>query len=189
MMRRAIALLLAAFAVATSAVAAPDQNPSQPLTVKGDVPVRCKMSPPVSGGSGTNTTFAQNSSGGEIDLTALVDANTAKTLAAQETIQFPIICTGAHTLTVTTQHGGLVNQNVAAPAGGFAVHADYTLNATWAGTTRSLTTSGAQAALDLSQSDAAGGELTIGFSLLGGVGPLQAGTYSDEIVVQLNAAP
>ena len=185
-MTRTLAVLLGFFVLAAAHAA---ENPTQPITVQGEVPVRCKMAAPLAGGTGANTTFAANSNGGEINLTNLVDSNTARTVAAQGTVQFPIICTGAHTLTITSQRGGLTNQNSATAAGGFAVHADYTLNASWAGTTRTLVTSGSRSALDLSQTDAASGNLTIDVTLAGGLGPLQAGTYSDEIVVQLNAAP
>src|SRR5581483_8980158 len=120
------------------------------------------LSPPIAG-TGSNTSFSQNSNGGELDLTALVDTTSAKTQAASGTIQFPIVCTGAHALTVSTRHGGLGNQNASGNSGGFTTHADYSLSATWAGTTKTFTTAGAPITLDLSQSNAASGNLSLDF--------------------------
>jgi hypothetical protein len=161
---------------------------AQPTTVLGDVPVRCKMSPPLASDGGANTTFSQNGAGGEIDFTKFADANTGKLTVSSAQVAFPITCTGAQTLTVTTQNGGLTNANVAGPAGGFAARADYTLNASWASITKSLQTGGAAASLDLSQTAPQSGQLVLNFTLVPGAQPLEAGSYDDAIVEQLNTA-
>jgi len=158
---------------------------AQPLQVNGDVPVRCKLSPPAAGTS-VNTSFAPNSNGGDLTLTGLVDPDTALTRATESVIQIPIICSGAYSLTITSQ-GGLSNQNASAPSGGFATHVNYLLSANWAGATQSVETAGSAVTLDLSQSGSQAGNLSIDFSLPAGRGPLVAGTYTDEITIQLNA--
>lgn len=158
--------------------------PSQPLQVNADVPVRCKLSTP-SAGMSLNTSFSPNGNGGDIALTQLVDPNTSMTQAAEGSVLVPITCTGAHTLTVTSR-GGLTNQNATA-AGGFATHVNYALTASWGGTTETSETSGSALTLDVSQGGPQTGNLTIAVSLPPGRGPLVAGTYTDEIVIQLNA--
>src|SRR5690242_5422553 len=126
-MKRALVISGLAALIASPAFAASFTATAQPLTVLGDVPVRCRMSPPQASDGGSNTTFSQNGASGEIDFTNFVDANTGKLNASGARIAFPITCTGAQTLTVTTQNGGLTNTNVAGGSNGFAARADYTL--------------------------------------------------------------
>jgi hypothetical protein len=187
-MMRATGIFALAALMATPALAASFTETSQPLTVLGDVPVRCKMSPPLVSDGGANTTFSQNGAGGEIDFTNFVDPNTGKLTVSSAQVAFPIVCTGAQTLTVTTQNGGLTNANVPGPAGGFAARADYTLNASWASATKSLQTGGAAASLDLSQTAPEKSQLVLNFTLVPGERPLEVGSYDDVIVVQLNTA-
>ncbi len=157
---------------------------SRPLQVNGAVPVRCKISLPAAGAS-LNTTFSAESNGGELDLTDFVGQD-AKTHATEGAIRLPILCSGAYALTITSHGGGLSNQSSNTASGGFAVHVDYLLSASWAGATRSVQTSGAEVTLDLSQSGAQSGDLSVAFSLPAGLGPLVAGAYRDEIIIQLN---
>lgn len=173
----ALALLTALPAQAAAVAAAP-------LDISGDVPVRCKMAPPTSGAS-ANAIFRQTGNGGALTLTGFVGAD-ARTRAVQASIQVAIACSGSHVLTVTT-HGGLTNQTSGSPSPDFANHADYALTARWGGLTQSVTTSGAQVTIDLSQANAAAGSLGIDINLPAGRGPLAAGTYTDEIIIQLNA--
>jgi len=175
----ALALILA---LATPAAAAP--TASTLLQVSGDVPVRCKMSPPSASGA-ANATFTSNGTGGDIAITALVGSD-AMTLASQASLQIPIVCSGSHALTVTTR-GGLANQNAATPSPDFAVRADYLLTARWGAVTQSVTTSGSAVTLDLSQGSAQAGDLSLDISLPAGKGPMTSGTYTDEITIQLNA--
>jgi opacity protein-like surface antigen len=178
-------IVVAALLAAVLAPAAAAPVAAQPIQVIGGVPVRCKISPPAAGAS-DNASFAPGSNGGELQLTRFVDPGTALTHASEGTILFSITCTGAYALTVTSQ-GGLSNQNAGSPSGGFATHVNYTLSAIWAGATKSVETSGSAVTLDLSQSGDQSGDLSIGISLPAGKGPLTAGTYTDEIVIQLNA--
>jgi hypothetical protein len=190
-MMRSLTLLtvLAASAAAFGAHAqAVVPGPAQSVVMQGDVPTRCKMSPPQLIGSATNATFTPNQSGGQFDVTNMVDTLASKTLATHGVLELPIVCTGAHSLTVSSIHGGLINANATGQAGGFATRADYALSATWAGITKQVQTTGASTTLDLSSGAPSSGSLSIGFDLPGGAGPLQAGAYNDEIVVQLNAA-
>jgi hypothetical protein len=117
----------------------------------------------------------------------LVDPATAKTKAAVGTVQFQVICTGAHTLTVSTGSGGLINTTTSATGAGFSNRADYTLQAAWDGASRSLTTSGSAASLDLSGSDSVTGALTVTVTVPSGQGPLVAGAYQDTISIDLSA--
>ncbi|MGA9794558.1 MAG: hypothetical protein WBQ17_03380 [Rhizomicrobium sp.] len=159
--------------------------PSQMLTVQSSVATRCKMLPPQVTGAGTNFTSA--GAGGRLDLTNFVNSSD-KTQAVNAQLEFSIVCTGAHSLTVGTQSGGLNDQTAGTPGSGFVTHADYGLSASWDNTTKSLTTNGTAASVDLSQTGPASGNLVIDLNLAAGIGPLQAGDYTDAIIVQLNTA-
>jgi hypothetical protein len=185
---RALVIFALIATIAVPASAAPLTPAAQPLTVLGDVPVRCRMAQPQALDNGSNTSFVQNGAGSEIDFNDFVDPNTGKLNASHAQIAFPIICTGAQTLTVTTQNGGLTNTSVASAVNGFAARADYTLEASWANATRSLQTGGTAASLDLSQTTPQSGQLVLSFTLIPGDRPLEAGSYDDAIVVQVNTA-
>jgi hypothetical protein len=187
-MIRALVIFALAAGIAAPAFAASFTATAQPLTVLGDVPVRCRMAQPQAADGGINTTFTQNGTSSEIDFTNFVDPNTGKLNASHAQIAFPITCTGAQTLTVSTQNGGLTNASVAGSVNGFAARADYTLDASWASTSRSLQTDGTAASLDISQTTPQSGQLVLNFTLVPGDQPLEAGSYGDAIVVQLNTA-
>jgi hypothetical protein len=187
-MMRALVIFALAAGIVTPGFAASFTTTAQPLTVLGDVPVRCRMAQPLAADGGSNTTFTQNGVSSEIDFTNFVDPSTGKLNASHAQIAFPITCTGAQRLTIITQNGGLTNANVAGAANGFAVRADYTLEANWASTTQSLQTDGAAASLDISQNTPQSGQLVLNVTLVPGDQPLEAGSYDDAIVVQLNTA-
>jgi hypothetical protein len=187
-MNRALVIFALTVGIAVPAFAASLTAAAQPLSVLGDVPVRCRMAQPLAADGGTNTTFTQNGASNEIDFNNFVDPNTGKLNASHARIAFPITCTGAQTLTITTQNGGLTNASVAGGAPGFAARADYTLDASWASTTRSLQTNGAAASLDISQTTPQSGKLVLNFTFVPNNQPLEAGSYGDAIVVQVNTA-
>jgi hypothetical protein len=183
MTKRISLIVVAAILAAPSAWAA--TAATRPLSVNGSVPVRCKISQPVAEAN-LNTTFSPDGEGGLLDLTAFVGTDSL-TRAAEGSVRLPIACSGAYTLTVTSLAGGLNNRDINVPAsGGFAAHVNYLLIANWGGAVQSVETAGSEVSLDLSRSGAQAGYLSVGFSLPAGRGPLVAGTYQDEIVVELN---
>lgn len=182
-MTNRIALFLAVGLLALRADAA--TTVTQPLQVHASVPERCRVSPPT-GTTSPNATFTPGANGGALRLTGLVDPVTALTRATQGTILFPVVCTGTYSLTVTSQ-GGLVNETTTTASNGFATRLNYVLSASWGSAAQSVETSGTPVSLDLSAGGAQLGNLTIGFNVPAGRGPLVAGTYTDEIIIQLNA--
>lgn len=176
-----LALLVA---LAAAPAAAADSLVSQAMPVDGTVPTRCKISPPTTANL-SNSSFASDGTGGQLVLSAIVGSD-GMTSGAEATLRFAITCTGAHDLTITSG-GGLVNRTTATPVAGFSSRADYTLTANWGATTQSATTAGSSISLDLSQDTARAGNLDIVFALPLGRGPMIAGSYTDEILIQLNA--
>ena len=182
MMKRAVLVVC----LMAPAAAAPVPFAAQPLQVRGDVPVRCKVSQPVAGGA-LNATFTPGTDGGTLALKSLVDGTSALTNATQAAIAFPINCVGAQSLTITSEGGGLSNAGGTGAPASFATHVNYAMTAAWGGLTQSVTTTGSTVALDFSQTGPQTGSLTISFSVAAGQGPLVSGTYTDRIVIQVNA--
>ena len=185
---RPLAVLVALAAVGQSAARAAETASAPPLLVNGQVAAACRLSPASEGAGGANITFSQNGgNASSLTVNTMVDATTAKTQAAVGVVQFQVLCTGAHTLTVNTASGGLVNTTTQNTAAGFANRIDYGLQAAWNGVTRNLTTSGSAASLDLSGADANTGALTVTVTVPSGEGPLIAGAYQDTISIDLSA--
>lgn len=179
------ALLLAPPALAQTTTA-PD-TATRAVIVQGTAPDLCRIDAATTAGL-TNSRFTvADAGGGALDIRVLGDPVTGVAQPATATIIIPVICTGAHNLYVNTK-GGLANASPGIGPG-FATRVDYTLSANWAGQNASLTTTGVAASLNLSQTDAAAGDLTVSVNIPGGGLPLTNGAYSDEIVVQFNAAP
>jgi hypothetical protein len=161
-----------------------DESVVHDLQVDGTIPTRCSMSRPTAADT-NNSAFSVQDAGGALMLTSPIDQG-ALTNSATASFRFAITCTGAHDLIIAS-NGGLVNQTTPLSANGFLTRADYTLVASWGATTQSLTTDGSRATLDLSQTVARAGTLSVVFSLPSGRGPMTAGTYTDQIYIQLSA--
>lgn len=185
---RAIAPALLLATIAQSAWAAAETATAGPLLVNGQVPSACRLSPATQGRGASNVTFTDNGGAASlVTLNTMVDPNTARTQSAVGVVQFQVLCTGSHTLTVSSTSGGFVNTTTSATGNGFANHANYTLQASWDGKTRALTTAGSAASLDLSGSDGATGALIVTVTVPPGEGPLVAGTYQDTINIDVSA--
>ena len=186
--RSLAAVLALATAVGQGAARAAETAGAPPLVISGQVPSTCQMSPAAQAPGGDNVTFSANGgNASSVTVNLMVDPNTAKTQGAVGAVQFQVICTGAHTLTVSSASGGLVNTTTSATGAGFANRADYTLQAAWDGITHTLTTRGSAASLDLSGSAGATGALTVTVTVPSGEGPLVAGSYQDTISIDLSA--
>src|SRR5262249_17266333 len=107
---RPLAVALALAAVSQAPARAAETASSGPLLVSGQVPSACRLRRPAEGPGSANITFSANSgAASSVSVNVLVDPNTAKTQSAVGVVQFQVSCTGAHTLTVSSLSGGLVN--------------------------------------------------------------------------------
>jgi hypothetical protein len=157
------------------------------LSINGTAPSVCQMNAPQSSG-GTNVQFSVSSSNaGQVDFQALANPQTAVAQPSTVSVSFPVTCTGAHSLTVSSSNGGMTNP--APGAQGFSTRVDYALTAQWNGDTRQFQTVGSPASLSLTESDGATGNLTVAISVAGGGQPLVSGAYTDQVTVQFSATP
>jgi hypothetical protein len=151
------------------------------LEVAGVAPQGCVIQTPAQGAV-INATVTPGPNSAQVSITNLVDSNTGVPQAANVEMQFPVTCNVAHNLTIATAQGGLVLQGGQPPGPGITNRLNYQVSATWAGRQAS---SASTAPLQISSPDAATGQLDVNISIPGGGTPLEAGVYSDSLVVNL----
>lgn len=152
------------------------------LQISGNAPESCVITTPAQGAI-ANATFTAGPNSAQVTITQLVDPTTAVPQAATIDMLFPVVCNTAHTLTISTAQGGLVLQAAAPPPGaGFRNRLDYQVNANWVGQQVSGTSA---APLQISSPDAATGQLDVSIAIPAGGEPLEAGAYSDSLIVNI----
>jgi hypothetical protein len=187
MMIRALPLTLLFVCAAGAAAAQTPDTAQQRVSLAGNAPSVCKMDAPRSGGGGNVQFTVSSSNAAELNFQALANPTTAVAQAAQVSVSFPVICTGAHSLTVSSTNGGLTNP--AQAAAGFATRVDYALTAQWAADQKQFQTVGSPTSLNLTESDGVAGDLTVAIAIANGALPLVSGPYTDQVVVQFSATP
>lgn len=152
----------------------------------GTAPAGCVIRGPASA-VGTNMRFEPSSaSAGQIGITEFVDQNSVSRGGSIE-INLPVICNSAHRVVVRSGNGGLRRLGAAVPTGPFAQFVPYSVTTLWGGQQAVLTTNqGGTVQIDSNQARA--GLVALSINLAAGGQPLVAGTYSDQIVVELQAA-
>ncbi len=184
--------LLAAGAVAAHAQSLPVPNQGGvsggQLEIAGVAPGGCIIAAPrqqfVANASLTGTT-ATNA---QVSILQLVDPNTAVPQASTISLAFPVACNTAHVVTLTTRSNGLQLQTVAPPPGpGFRNHLDYQMSVGWGGQ-RATQLSGTATPVRVASPNAAAGELSVTVQIEGGGMPLEAGVYSDSLILSLQPA-
>jgi hypothetical protein len=186
-MTRALPLALVFICAAGGAAAQTQDTAQQRVDLAGTVPSVCKMDAPHSSGAGDVQFTVSSNDAAELNFQALANPTTAVAQAAQVSVSFPVICTGAHSLTVSSTNGGLTNP--AQAVAGFATRVDYALTAQWATDQKQFQTAGAPTSLNLTESDGVAGDLTVAIAIANGALPLVSGPYTDQVVVQFSATP
>jgi hypothetical protein len=186
MIRETIAAaLLAAHAVSAAQVQEPSQGR---IEIAGTAPNACVVRAPTAG-SATNASYRFDSNGGRVVIAQLVDSANGQSLAAAMSLTIPVICNGAHLLMVRSANRGLALGGVAGQpnSGPFAASVPYRVESEWGGQTNGFLSNAAGALEGLFYS-ARAGQMSLSISIPAGGQPLIAGTYSDEIVLEFQAA-
>jgi hypothetical protein len=178
----ALALLAPATAVAQVAV-----DPSLGrLEIQGTANPACVIRAP-SSAIGTNMRFEPSgASAGQVGITEFVDAN-AVSRGGSIAVTLPVICNSAHRVVVRSANAGLRRLGPAVQAGPFATSFPYRVTTEWGGQSGQLATDQG-GTLIIDASEARAGQLSLSINVAAGGRPLVAGTYSDQIVVELQAA-
>lgn len=181
-------LLAAALSLGVASVASAQDRPlpRADIEITADAPNACLITAaPIA--SGRNASFSSGGSSGEMRILQLVDPVTAEVLAADISLALPVICNAGHSVVVRATRGGLTREGAAAPsAPGFRNQVPYDLAVSWAGATSSQTSASPGVVID--QPGAAAGTLQLDITIPEGGAPLVAGTYSDQVVIELRVA-
>lgn len=158
------------------------------LEIVGTANPACVIKGPTSA-IGNNMRFdPQGPSAGQIGITNFVD-NNAVSRGGTIDIALPVVCNSAHRVIVRSANGGLRRQGAAAAVQGnqFVQFFPYQVTTQWGGQNGRLTTDQG-GTLTIDTGEARAGSLGLQINVAAGGRPLVAGTYADQIVVELQAA-
>ena len=185
MTRALIACSLLATASAASAQTLPTQSR---VEIVGEALPACLIR---GGGNAQGSNVSFQSSGpfaGEIRIDQLIDPTTAVARKANVNLQLPVVCNGPHKVVLRSARGGLVRDGASgATTGPFRERLPYELSAVWNGRVLRQA-SDAAGPFVVESSDGRADDLGLSISLPGGGAPLVAGSYSDTITVEFQAA-
>ena len=183
-------LILPLILVSTPAFAQTVDTGLRPLEIVGTALPACLMRAPLDA-SGVNANFrGLSGAGGEIRIVEMVNPQTATPRSTSLSLSFPVICNSAHLLRIQSSNGGLrrLGSNERNQSrGAFADFLPYSLDARWAGHSRTQL-SNVPGGLLINSADGGAGTVDFGFTVPAGNTPLVAGAYSDTITVEFRAA-
>lgn len=184
MVKRLIAVFLLAGPAAVAAQTAPPPNDGR-LELVGTANPACVIRAP-SAAIGNNMSFNPVSSmAGEIAIAEFVDADAVPRGGSIEVI-LPVVCNSAHRVLVRSGNGALRRVGAPVQSGPFAQSVAYQVATIWGGQQGSLATGAGP--LIINTPEARAGQLSLAISVPAGGPPLVAGTYSDQIILELQAA-
>lgn len=185
MMRALLAFSLVAVSNEVSAQTVPTQSR---VEIIGEALPACQ----IRGGAnteGSNVSFqSAGPFAGDIRILQLVDPTTAVPLNANIQLQVPVVCNGPHRLILRSAMGGLVRDGVPANVPSrFRERLPYEFSALWDGQILRRS-SDAEGPFVVSSAEGRAENLDVSITVTGGGLPLVAGTYSDTITVEFQAA-
>ena len=171
---------------ATTAQAQEISRASKRVEMLGVAPAGC-VANSATASKQQGATYQDNGpSGGVVVIPVLVDENTAVARESSIELALPVVCNTAHRITVRRTNGGLVrvgSTGARNASGGFAESQAYNVALQWQQQTVQLggaTTTGA-----LSYDQPAKGDIIVDIAVPRGTQPLVAGTYRDDVVVEI----
>lgn len=190
-MTRTLSIMLVAAGFTCAAHAAPDDQ--EVLTMEGSVADTCSLgTPSVSASSNANLASSV------VTFSALADETTAVFTGGGSTIQlsFDGMCNYAHDVSIQSTNGWLINADntqIAPGSGNFNETVGYTPTVQWHTELASFNATAGTAGQKTSKSIPGAFAGTVGLQInLVGVSdpsaPMLAGTYTDDLVLQLGAA-
>ncbi len=180
-------MLSAAFALAVWSPAAAQDEPNSSLqaTFRGSAPGGCRISAPstTSQQNATATGLAPGSA--NIAVNQIVGED-GEPLGATIVMVIPATCNQAHTINLQSLNGGLTSSGPAVTGGPFRSSLAYTVTVDSERGRQVFTSS--DSLLAVSFNDASNEPVTVTIQIPAGGGPLTAGAYSDELVLEFGVA-
>jgi spore coat protein U-like protein len=124
-----------------------------------------------------------------IQIVEMVDVQTSEPRETSVELTLPVICNSPHRLVLRSSNGGLLRAGAVErdTQGGFAEFLPYQITADWA----DQQTGGASNAgtpLTIGSAGGRAGQMLVSLKVPGGGTPMVAGTYSDDIIIELQVA-
>ncbi|GAA0647671.1 hypothetical protein [Brevundimonas lenta] len=154
-------------------------------TFRGVVPGGCRISNPTAQTSDNAQVSTVSPGSADISINRLV-TDDGEVIGSTVVLVLPAACNQAHTINLNSLHGGLQGDGPELTGGPFRSNVPYAVTVSWAGGTQSFATE--NGALSFAIGDAAAGPVTVTIEIPSGGAPLAAGSYSDELVLELGAA-
>ena len=183
----ALPLALVALLFAAPASAQVLDTTSQRLDLAGDAPAACVFTQPTAGNASNASFTPTGAASGRINVTQLVDATNATSLASSIELVLPLVCNAANRVEVRSANGGLLRVGgTAGGSGAFSEFLAYRVGLDWAGLTLDRSSDAGAAGLDSASPRT--GEVRLRVTTPAGSGPLVAGQYNDTITVDFQVA-
>lgn len=190
-MKSVIAIALVSVSLSGTALAAPDETDA--LDINGSVSDTCFLGAPIVSASSDASLAAKI-----VTFSALADSSTAVFTGGGSSIElnFEGMCNYAHNVSIQTTNGWLINSSgatVVAGSGTFNTNVGYTPTVKWHNQLATLNADDGSAGKTASKPilGAFAGIAELQINLIGvddPSAPLVAGTYTDDLVLQLGAA-
>ena len=184
-MTRLAHILAATSLLALAAGAAQAQTAPQQLTFQGDAPAGCLMQAPLSPSSDNASVTSAAPGSADIVIGQLV-GDDAVSVGATVVLSVPAACNQAHTVSLVSVNGGLANADGTAASAPFRSILPYSVAVSWGSDAE--TYQRGDPATTISYGDAATGSVTVTIEIPAGGAPLVAGSYSDQLILELAAA-
>lgn len=186
-MTRLSSILTATALLALTAGAAQAQStaPARQLAFNGEAAAGCLMQTPQAPTSDNASVTSSGPGSADIVIGQLV-GDDGISVGATVILTLPAACNQAHILRLVSVNGGLINVD-GTPAGGpFRSVLPYAVAISWG--SGSDTYQSGDPATTISNGDAATGTVTVTIEIPAGGAPLVAGSYSDQLILELAAA-
>lgn len=122
-----------------------------------------------------------------VDINQMIDTNTLQAVPSAVYLDFPLICSGPHKVTLTSARGGMYLDGTANPTPTFTDHVSYVMTAQWAGKTATGSTTTTRG-IEIDSPDGANGRLYVSIQIGGQAERLFAGSYSDTLTLDVEPA-
>lgn len=189
---RSLILIAAALGTLAAAPASAQvlDTSGQRLELLGLAPTACVLNAPTAS-TATNATFGVNGfASGRVGITQFVNPQTATSNAASINLNFAVVCNAPHRIVMRSSNGGMLRVGADTinnrGSRGFSEFTPYALTLNWQGQTLNRASDAGTGTIDSAQPGS--GELNLRIATPAGSGPFVAGTYTDTIVIELQAA-
>ncbi len=166
-----------------------NQTQTQKFAIQGNAQPVCNFLPAQSAQASNMAIGTGLSAQNTLNVNQLVDPGTAQLLPASISVTMKGMCNHPHTITITTQNGGLHSQNKVSPSSAFADHVNYNATVSWGSSVSQFRTSGVkgQGAPESAASGPFAGELRLDIAINhsdAGQLPLIADTYAENLIIK-----